>query len=387
MFKKPMGTASVTITNIKDGQEIIVMYSVTGQINEDGSPNLEFWHDPPSRKGDIYMIQKVGDGPWSAPIRMEGIPGISFKMRGAWRYAQHYTGGLEAAKTDLVMYDGATWACLKEHDSPADENEAIVDSEKLPLTSVEVEELRKSMEEGSLVDIQTQYWLLTSMAGMQGPTGPAGGAGESSLTVILSNENHTFISNSAGDIVDTSINSTKTDVVAYLGTERIEVTAIEFVKPTGLQVDVSRALDAELGRNVITGLTIKAEPGGFLSQNGFLEMTIKARKNTDSSEITAIKGFSWSKIRDGESPYIIEVSSSKGLVFKKGQASTVLKATILYGSQDVTLDMQGALRWYKVLEDGTEQLWRGTEGKREVTITASDVMGSATFFCEVEKGE
>lgn len=384
MFKQLIGTASITITNVSDGKDIIVMYSVTGNLLEDGSPDLEFWHNPPSRKGDIYMIQKVGDGPWSAPIRMEGIPGISFKMQGSWKYAQNYKGGLEAPQTDLVMYDGATWACIKEHTSPADENDAIVNAEKLPLSSAEVEEFRESMKEGDTVDIQTQYWLLTSMAGMQGPIGPAGNSGESSLTVILSNESHSFISNSAGEITSASANSTKTDIVAYLGTERIEVTSVEFIKPQGLQVSIARAPDTELGRNVITGLTITAEPGSFLSQSGLLEMTVKARKNTDSAELSVVKGFSWSKIRDGESPYFVEVTSSKGLVFKKGSTNTTLKATILYGAQDVTGEMQGALRWYKVLEDGTEQLWRGTEGKREISITASDVIGSATFFCEIE---
>lgn len=385
MFKKLIGTASVTLTNVNDGREVKIMYSVTGELNPDGSPNLEKWHDPPARKGDIYMIQKVGDQPWGPPVRMEGIPGVSFKMQGLWKYAKKYNGGLNAQTTDLVIYDGATWACIKEHESPLDDNDAILHSEKVPLNSKEVEELRKKLEVGEITEIQTQYWLLTTMAGMQGPEGPAGSSGESSLTLVLSNENHTFIANAAGEILTGSAaNTTKTDIMAYLGTQKIEVVDIVYTKPNGLKVQITRTPDAIVGRNVITGLSIQAEPGSHLAQSGILEMTIKASKNSDSPVLEGLKAFSWTKVRDGESPYIIDIVSKGGLVFKKGQAKTTLVATVLYGSQDVTGQMATNLRWYKILKSGAEELWRGTEGKREIEITPADVDGAATFMCKLE---
>ena len=402
-MRKLVGTGLMTLTNVTDGNKIEIYYSPTEEIefkikdadepNDDrlGDIITTSWHTP-SREGDVYMIQRIGgpDSPWGPVIRMEGIAGVSYRMRGTWRPDFDYIGDCEYRQDkptekvspiilkgdiDLVIHEGSTFACIENHRTESDNPEQI--AEQMPPSKKDVLEAQKIEP---MPEVRNEYWVLTSMLGMQGPVGETGPAGESqeSFNLILTNENHSFLANSQGLIVSETVNTTSTGIQAYIGTELASTNNVSIGYPEdipGLRLTYDSA-------NMV--INIEALPGGNLSDAGSFEITAKIRygDDPDNQKTTILKkSFSWVKVRTGEAPYTISVYSTNGNVFKKGTVETKLIATVLQGSEDVSEVLKSKVVWYKVTP--TEDIeW--ARGVLEIDIDPSQVNGQAVFACEVD---
>lgn len=93
------------------------------------------------------------------------------------------------------------------------------------------------------------------------------------------------------------------------------------------------------------------------------------------------------KVKNGESPYNVELLSSNGLLFKNGVISTVIHAVVFRGDENVT-DLLDAnqFRWTKTNADGTpDDTWNAmhASGVKSVTIGIDDVNKRATFGCDI----
>ncbi len=402
-MKQLIGTGLITLTNIADGNKIEIYYSPTEdiqfRIKGEQEPNTDrlgdiitpSWHTP-SRAGDVYMVQRIGgeDSPWGPVIRMEGIAGISYRMRGTWQPGIEYIGDCEyrqdnpsqqvtpvilKGSIDLVIHEGSTFACLRSHVTEPENPEQLMD--RTPPSKKDVIAAQKIEP---MPEVKNEYWVLTSMLGMQGPVGEAGPAGESepSFSLILTNENHSFLANSQGFIVSEAVNTTSTGIQAYIGTELVSANNISIGYPdniSGLKLTYDTA-------NMI--INIEALPGGDLADAGSFEITARIRygDDADNQKTTILKkSFSWVKVKSGEAPYTISVYSTNGNVFKKGTVQTKLVATVSQGSEDVSQEMKSKVVWYKVTP--TEDIeW--ARGVLEIEIDPSQVNGQAVFACEVE---
>ncbi|MDR2914004.1 MAG: hypothetical protein LBV74_04080 [Tannerella sp.] len=96
--------------------------------------------------------------------------------------------------------------------------------------------------------------------------------------------------------------------------------------------------------------------------------------------------FTVNKLFDGSSPYSIYITSDKGTVFRNGIVSTVLKATVLKGSEDVTGRIpESNFRWIKTSDNPVaDKLWNSADHTgKTLEITGDDVHRKAVFNCEV----
>lgn len=85
--------------------------------------------------------------------------------------------------------------------------------------------------------------------------------------------------------------------------------------------------------------------------------------------------------------YRLVISSSNGNIFKNGQVSTILTATVYSWDEDVTdtLDPNQFI-WTRVSDDPeADKLWNDAHfgGSKSVEITPEDVKVRATFFCDL----
>lgn len=93
------------------------------------------------------------------------------------------------------------------------------------------------------------------------------------------------------------------------------------------------------------------------------------------------------KLTDGESAYTVYAESKNGTTFRNGIVSTVLRARVYKGSEEITEQISDSgFRWYRTSADsaGDEQWNAMPHYGREIVITEEDVWRKAVFNCEVE---
>lgn len=93
------------------------------------------------------------------------------------------------------------------------------------------------------------------------------------------------------------------------------------------------------------------------------------------------------KLYDGESAYTVYVESKNGTVFHGGTVSTVLRARVYRGGEEITeLIPDEKFHWRRTSADGeSDGCWNATPRYgREIEITDVDVWRKAVFDCEVE---
>jgi hypothetical protein len=85
--------------------------------------------------------------------------------------------------------------------------------------------------------------------------------------------------------------------------------------------------------------------------------------------------------------YRTEITSSRGSVFKPGDTSTTLTATVYQGTQDITNTLADTqFRWTRSSDDyDGDQIWNQNHytAGRSITITPDDVSSRATFTCNI----
>jgi hypothetical protein len=90
-------------------------------------------------------------------------------------------------------------------------------------------------------------------------------------------------------------------------------------------------------------------------------------------------------------PYVVQIISTHGLVFKPEDTATTLIARVYRGEDDVTDEIDANyFRWTRVSNDPVDdQRWndRNASGTKQITITTEDVRQKATFFCDVRSNE
>lgn len=94
-------------------------------------------------------------------------------------------------------------------------------------------------------------------------------------------------------------------------------------------------------------------------------------------------------IIDSSLPYQCNITSSNGDKFSNGNVQTILTATVMKGTDDVTAELQESnFEWKKVLQNGNyDKEWNPTyaEGSNhsKIIITNKDVEVKATFICNI----
>lgn len=113
------------------------------------------------------------------------------------------------------------------------------------------------------------------------------------------------------------------------------------------------------------------------------EVCLKAYATTESVEEQT------SRIDDIESQkmYRLVISSSNGNIFKNGNISTTLTATVYSWDTDVTDTFdENQFIWTRVSDDSeSDKSWNDAHfgGSKSITITNDDVRVRATFFCDL----
>ena len=85
--------------------------------------------------------------------------------------------------------------------------------------------------------------------------------------------------------------------------------------------------------------------------------------------------------------YRLVISSSNGNIFKNGNISTVLTATVFSWDKDVTDELDdNQFIWTRVSSDTeADKAWNSAHfgGTKSITITNDDVKARATFYCDL----
>ena len=85
--------------------------------------------------------------------------------------------------------------------------------------------------------------------------------------------------------------------------------------------------------------------------------------------------------------YTVYVESKNGTTFRNGIVSTVLRARVYKGGEEITGHIpDSGFRWYRTSADSAgDERWNATPHHgQEITITGEDVCRKAVFDCEVE---
>lgn len=93
------------------------------------------------------------------------------------------------------------------------------------------------------------------------------------------------------------------------------------------------------------------------------------------------------KLTDGAGAYLVTIESENGTTFHNGTVSTVLRARVYKGGEEITAQIpDSSFRWYRNSADsaGDEQWNAAPHAGREIGITEKDVWNNAVFGCEVE---
>lgn len=160
-----------------------------------------------------------------------------------------------------------------------------------------------------------------------------------------------------------------TDVqLKYNGTDVTSEASYSVVIGSGVQA----AWNSSTHRLVVTGLN------GTSSGSVTIEAMYK--------EISALKTFQVSTVRNGQGPTYVEIESTAGNIFKRGSLSTILICHVYQGNVQVTNQYHKFI-WQKFYSDGvtkdTEWSWPQTENT--VVISAMDINTKAIFKCQVLK--
>ena len=206
-----------------------------------------------------------------------------------------------------------------------------------------------------------------------GEDGQDGTNGSDAYTVLLSNENHTFVANHLGVTAEQIVT---TDVIAYKGSTPITPTIGTLPSVTGLTL-------AKSGVRI----TIKSNTGTSLEDNGSFDIPI----TVDGQTFT--KTFSWTKVKDGQdgeagaSAKSVNIVASN-MVFKSTDGGAIftpdtIKLTAQY--QNLThsrwqYSIDGGTTWMNVY-DGDNGGWQGdiTATSDNLTIT---IPKTCTFFTD-----
>ena len=142
-----------------------------------------------------------------------------------------------------------------------------------------------------------------------GQKGDTGDSGSDAITIVLTNENHTFSADSSGNIVATQ--TTSTVISAYKGASTTTVTIGTLPTVTGLTLSKSDSI-----------VTIKANTGTSLADTGTFSIPL----TIDGKSFT--KNFSWTKVKagatgaTGASAKTVDIIASS-LVFKSTDGGKV----------------------------------------------------------------
>lgn len=206
-----------------------------------------------------------------------------------------------------------------------------------------------------------------------GQDGQDGASGSDAYTVLLTNENHTFVANHLGVTAEQIVT---TDVIAYKGTTPITPTIGTLPTVTGLTL-------AKSGVRI----TIKSNTGTSLEDSGSFDIPI----TVDGQTFT--KSFSWTKVKDGQdgetgaSAKSVNIVASN-MVFKStdgGVTFTPNSITLTAQYQNLThsrwqYSKDGGVTWAGVY-DGNNGGWQGgiTATSDSLTIT---IPKTCTFFTD-----
>ena len=101
------------------------------------------------------------------------------------------------------------------------------------------------------------------------------------------------------------------------------------------------------------------------------------------------QSFAFSRVLDGNSPYIITLMSTNGLTFKRGDIQTQIIANFTKGIETVNpLTLQDNISWVKKDKTGVEEVgWvpNYVDGQKHIiNISPYDILEKATFECRLD---
>lgn len=156
----------------------------------------------------------------------------------------------------------------------------------------------------------------------------------------------------------------------------------------GIKSVANKYLTTSAGSGVTTGTSGWADsPTATTTTNKYIwcYQIITYTDNTTSNTTPAIIGTHGATGSAGAAAIAMSISSSNGTVFKNSAGSTVLTAHVYVGGVEQSITdagvcgSYGSVKWYK----GTGTTAIATA--KTLTVSASDVTGSAAYTCQLEK--
>ena len=210
-----------------------------------------------------------------------------------------------------------------------------------------------------------------------GPTGPQGQPGADAITVVLSDESHTFAAGTSAAVAG----SVTVNVLAFKGATQIASTIGTISgQVTGLTTSIANngKTNASFTVTVTTSLTTAS---GQLTIPLTVDGKSVTKKFSWALAKTGGKGDKGDKGDTGEAAYNVVITSSEGLVFKNTAIATTLTAHVYKGGAELTsarITAAGAIKWY--LDGATEAAGTG----QTYAISAGDVTDNVSVLAQLE---
>ena len=132
-----------------------------------------------------------------------------------------------------------------------------------------------------------------------------------------------------------------------------------------------------------TEVLLTFEKGNSLPNNGLIEIEIQIDGETHTQT------FTFGKIKKGDSPYLLSIQSLNGFIFGESTVSTILTATVMKGTKDITKELPIGTRliWEKYNEDGVKaedwipNIYNNEENR--IVVAYGEFNSRATFNCSL----
>lgn len=200
------------------------------------------------------------------------------------------------------------------------------------------------------------------------------------------------ISSEEQDAVNTAFSDYRSSLSALNAALDNAINAIASAKAEEALNNAKTYVDGEIKQvnSTITQLSdevdLKVDSTTFTNQIQNIESTMATKEDTQAldTRLTAAE----QEINNLNEPYRVVITSTNGLVFKNGNVSSTIIATVYKGSTDITNTLPASsFIWTRISNDPEgDEAWNAahTNVGHSFTVTADDVPQNATFNCDID---
>lgn len=410
---------TTTTYDVVNGKSVFVTYNDSDSMPSfpTGNGTANGWHTDMT-ENSVWMSQKVadssGNGTWGAPVRFRGIDGkgilstnVSYQAStsgvsvptGTWQTTIPYVGPgqylwtrIETNYTDDSNVNAYSVGRIGENGVNGSAGRGVKDTEVTYKAHTSGTSAPTGIWSVTIPEVpEDQYlWTRTVITYTDNTettsynVGKIGKDGYDGISVVLTNEAHTFAGTTSAAIAG----NVTCNVLAYNGISQVPATIGAITgAPTGMSVSILN--NGTTNANFTVSVT-----SSMRTASGFLTVPVTVGTNTFNKTFSyaiAFKGATGEKGTDG---VIFNIYSEDGFVFQKDQDIITLRLQKMHGANPIAIGGATSVQWSKFVNDTWVTAWKHDSGDtNNVTTNAEtllvrheEISGSQLYKCVLTYG-